>query len=71
MAATTKCDNMRLLPSSLEEISRLVEEILPRLREGGIIAIPTDTIYGFACLAQNVGLAGIYLGKKKRNLTII
>merc|ERR1712226_62888 len=39
----------------------VLAEIASCLRKGGVIAVPTDTIYGIACLAQSSeGIAKIY-----------
>ena len=40
---------MRLpLPAVAAEMERLVEALCPMLREGGVVAVPTDTLYGIA-----------------------
>ena len=37
------------------------------LASGGVIAVPTDTIYGVACLAQNSEAINLLYEIKKRN----
>lgn len=41
------------LENSDEGFSNVVSACIKCLKEGGVIAVPTDTIYGVACLAQN------------------
>lgn len=39
--------------SSTNDNSDVIESIVPILQRGGVVALPTDTIYGVACLAQS------------------
>jgi len=44
---------------------RLIRRVVEVLREGGVIAYPTDTVYGFGCSLYNKkGIEGIYLIKR-------
>ena len=45
---------MNILKLSPEKSEEILEEVLPVLRQGGVVAIPTDTIYGFAADALNL-----------------
>lgn len=43
-----------------------VEQALESLRLGGVVAFPTDTIYGISCLAQNTdGIRQLYEIKRR------
>ena len=49
--------------STGESLAALIQSsgLLERLREGSVIAVPTDTIYGLACLAQSTkAIADLY-----------
>ena len=44
---------------------RLIRRVVEVLREGGVIAYPTDTVYGFGCSLYNKkGIERIYLIKR-------
>jgi tRNA threonylcarbamoyl adenosine modification protein (Sua5/YciO/YrdC/YwlC family) len=44
---------------------RLIRRVVEVLREGGVIAYPTDTVYGFGCSLYNKkGIERIYLVKR-------
>ena len=46
----------------------VLSDIVNALRSGGVIAVPTDTIYGVACLAQSAeGISKIYSIKCRDN----
>jgi tRNA threonylcarbamoyl adenosine modification protein (Sua5/YciO/YrdC/YwlC family) len=47
----------------------LVENACNRLHSGGVIAVPTDTVYGFAALAQSSAAIGRLYEVKGRELT--
>ncbi|TSK34910.1 YrdC domain-containing protein, mitochondrial [Bagarius yarrelli] len=46
---------LRLFPQSKDtpEETEIIQSSVKALKEGHVIAVPTDTIYGLACLAQN------------------
>lgn len=44
-----------------------LEEIVDRLRSGGIVAIPTDTVYGLACLPTHEAALGALADLKGRD----
>ena len=47
------CPVFKIAGLASAELSALIEgTLLPILRSGGVIGVPTDTIYGLACLAQ-------------------
>jgi len=48
-----ECNLSQILDSNT--IKSIVESSSSFLEKGGVIAVPTDTIYGVACLAQNPG----------------
>ena len=41
------------LSSTSREYERAVQETTRVLEDGGLVGVPTDTIYGIACLASN------------------
>lgn len=43
-----------------------IDEVIERLRAGGIVAIPTDTVYGLACLPTHEGALGALADLKGR-----
>lgn len=43
-----------------------IEQAIERLRSGGIVAIPTDTVYGLACLPTHSGALGALADLKGR-----
>ncbi|MGE3962270.1 MAG: L-threonylcarbamoyladenylate synthase [Dehalococcoidia bacterium] len=43
-----------------------LDEVVDRLRAGGIVAIPTDTVYGLACLPTHEGALGALADLKGR-----
>ncbi|MQC17965.1 MAG: threonylcarbamoyl-AMP synthase [Chloroflexi bacterium] len=43
-----------------------LDEVVDRLRSGGIVAIPTDTVYGLACLPTHEGALGALADLKGR-----
>ena len=48
---------MRILPFRTPgDQSGAICEIVPHLRRGGLIAYPTETVYGFGCLLQDAAL---------------
>lgn len=50
------------VPHSITEL----DEVLLRLREGGVVAIPTDTLYGLAADIGNMGALGLIFDIKGR-----
>ncbi len=45
--------------------SRLIKQVVETLNKGGVIAYPTDTVYGFGCSLYNKkGIERIYLIKR-------
>jgi len=47
--------------SKTNDNSDIIEMIVPILQRGGVVALPTDTIYGLACLAQSTeGIEKLY-----------
>lgn len=55
--------------SDKNDNSDVIESIVPILQRGGVVALPTDTIYGVACLAQSSeGIEKLY-NVKGRSLT--
>ncbi|ESN90150.1 hypothetical protein HELRODRAFT_182753 [Helobdella robusta] len=60
-------DNIVQLNCRREELDYCVERAVKSLQKGHIIAIPTDTIYGLACLAQNnVAIDKLYTIKSRQ-----
>jgi tRNA threonylcarbamoyl adenosine modification protein (Sua5/YciO/YrdC/YwlC family) len=52
--------------NSLNPQKRLIDKTVEILREGGVIAYPTDTIYGFGCdLTNKKAIQRIYQIKKR------
>ncbi|GAB1606961.1 yrdC domain-containing protein, mitochondrial-like [Argonauta hians] len=49
------------------DVKRPIAEAGQKLLNGGVIAVPTDTIYGIACLAQNNDAVDSIYRIKKRN----
>lgn len=43
-----------------------LDEVVERLKSGGIVAIPTDTLYGLACLPTHEGALGALADLKGR-----
>lgn len=55
----TGCKVFKL--SKTNDNSDIIEMIVPILQHGGVVALPTDTIYGLACLAQSTeGIEKLY-----------
>jgi L-threonylcarbamoyladenylate synthase len=57
---------MRIIKISFESFNQVVEEIVKLIRKGGIIACPTDTIYGLIADATNGKAVKKVLEIKKR-----
>ncbi|KAM9489474.1 threonylcarbamoyl-AMP synthase [Clarias gariepinus] len=57
MCKELKTSVLRLLPLAQNrdtaDEAQILQSTLKALKEGQVIAVPTDTIYGLACLAQN------------------
>ncbi len=53
---------------TLKEALGNLERIATVLRSGGVIAVPTDTIYGVACLACNKSALDKIYSMKGRDL---
>ncbi|KAG7336140.1 hypothetical protein KOW79_000833 [Hemibagrus wyckioides] len=57
MCKEPKTSVLRLLPPAqgrhTPDRTQILQSTLQALKEGKVIAVPTDTIYGLACLAQN------------------
>ena len=52
--------------SSSAHATRVLGEAERVLREGGVVALPTDTVYGLACLAQRtLALKTLYTIKSR------
>lgn len=49
------------------DVAQILHATLKALREGQVIAVPTDTLYGLACLAQNSEAIGKVYDIKGRN----
>ncbi|XP_013794731.1 yrdC domain-containing protein, mitochondrial-like isoform X3 [Limulus polyphemus] len=61
------CQNgLAVAPMNVGLIDDAVEQAVSFLQQGHVIAVPTDTIYGIACLAQNsTGVRKLYEIKKR------
>jgi L-threonylcarbamoyladenylate synthase len=44
---------IRSPPSAAAELQQAVEQAVRRLQQGGLVAIPTETVYGLAADASN------------------
>jgi len=52
------CAGMDTLPfGSIEEVEQAIPRVLDHLRAGGVVAYPTETVYGFGCALRPDGLA--------------
>lgn len=51
----------QFLSLDTDSLDEVVARVVECLKTGGVVAIPTDTIYGIACLAQHVdGVHSVY-----------
>lgn len=57
---------MKRLTIELQQTEQFYQEIIEILRQGGVIAIPTDTVYGLAIDADNAAAAKKLVACKRR-----
>ena len=54
------------MPTSPSLTSALIDEAVGRLRAGGLVAFPTDTVYGIGALAGNAeAVEGLFKAKRR------
>jgi len=57
---------MDTLPfGSIEDVQQAIPRVLDHLRAGGVVAYPTETVYGFGCAVQPEGLARLRALKRR------
>ncbi|XP_077455248.1 threonylcarbamoyl-AMP synthase [Stigmatopora argus] len=65
--APTSGDGPFLPQEAYTDMSDILSHTAKALQDGHVVAVPTDTIYGLACLAQNSGAVREIYDIKERN----